>query len=113
MEANELRIGNWIDTGKFHLPRYRGNHQMREDWFKYANKFTPILLTEERLLKSGFEYNNVCYTLGRFKIFIHKNKDFEFTVFYRDSCIINNAKHMHTLQNIFFILTDTELICTP
>jgi len=119
MEANELRIGNWVDTGKFHLPRYRGNYQMREGWFGYANKFSPIPLTEEWLLKFGlkksesdyFELRQNMYTFGikeavdiSGNVYFHPEK-YSWSMF-GFAC---RVYYVHQLQNLYFSLTNTDL----
>ena len=105
MEVKELRIGNLVNTGNFHLPRFRGNYKVKEGWFKYASKFKPIPLTEEWLLKFGFEY--------------HKHQENMFFITGMQVWMCNDLflcnkngiilKSVHQLQNLYFALTNKEL----
>ena len=48
MKINELRYGNWVDVGGYEVPITRINEVTARD-------SEPIPLTEEWLLKFGFE----------------------------------------------------------
>jgi len=106
MKASELRIGNYV----YHEPTI-------DDWeIIQANPgtmiqceinpdgFDPIPLTEEWLLKFGFE------PLGSsrfdFKIFTYYLYDGSF---YNQSSRLSTIKYVHQLQNLYFALTDEEL----
>ncbi|MES2240460.1 MAG: hypothetical protein V4497_09415 [Bacteroidota bacterium] len=115
MKAEELRIGNWVDTGDFHLPRYKGNYKVKDEWFKWANKFKPIPLTEEWLLNFGFKKSNNAtkfYTFDKDKLSIHLK-----SVHYNDGrtyfnswCIMEKQiEYVHQLQNLFFCLCGEEI----
>ena len=115
IQANEIRIGNyiadiWTPNGLFKVT------ELRKDKIFYGNCFKakyddirPIPLTEEILLKAGFE------------------KDIE-SLFYRNSFIIAKTKtrwafyhngltggelaridYIHELQNLIFALTGEEI----
>lgn len=111
MKAEELRIGNFIYSS--------GNvmqvHSIDKDGFygqllspklepDYLKGLEPIPITEEWLLKFGFsahyEVGLKHYSIGEF-IFVFQNG------------IITKYKHVkyvHQLQNIYFALTNEELI---
>ena len=71
--------------------------------------FEPIELQDDILNKIGFIHNGFCYINGNFKILKHLNKDFEFTLLYKDTKISNNIKYLHRLQNAVFVLDNREL----
>jgi len=118
MKAKELRIGNWInykgnpcrfDIGDY----YEANHN--DEFLELLVK--PIPLTEEWLLKFGFEkivMNNMI------DIIHYQNKDcwiylikdvFELELIVEDERLnlYRNWKYVHQLQNLYFALTGEEL----
>ena len=125
MKATELRIGNYVLD--------RGNKLILIDHWEYINKISskreenfhpltefvdylkPIPLTEEWLVKFGFEEvdGNDYYKffdLQEFRLFVNK-KDNSCFIHYKQSSIdylINNL-HVHSLQNLYFALTGEEL----
>jgi len=138
MKASELRIGNYIaDRGnkewqidhwesinklsaKSNATMYMGILMETHPMTEYVDYIKPIPLTEEWLLKFGFEeitnyvfkspskqsayelsYETLCYNLKE-KIFTVCTCDvhgFETTI-----------EHVHQLQNLYFALTGEELI---
>ena len=119
MEAEELRLNNWV------------NHCNKEvqitihDLFDIAvfedDVFTPIPLTEEWLLKFGF---NKEYQKGYIGIDVC-NSDFvlteplkmgewqtNYTFQFETGSVpkFKEIKYVHQLQNIYFALTGEELI---
>jgi len=140
MNANELRLGNYIqDTNYpervcrvFRLTQ--GNdfnityHYDRVCECSYANErkesLQPIPLTEEWLIKFGFEY--YLFTKadddGIYRDKKIANKEYfkhpklsEKIIFYLPYCNLNyyigstTIKYVHQLQNVFFALCDEEL----
>jgi hypothetical protein len=123
IQANELRIGNWVK----HLAvwSYR-NEDMKEHFFKFEqhdwyadcectfslDSIDPIPLTEEILLKCGFEKTNridfgelkECYANFSFALMIRHNSFF--TDWFGGSTEI---KYLHQLQNIYYFLHNEEL----
>ena len=127
MDARELRIGNlFIDNKTKTIISVIG---LTEEIITFSGHFKndwqaePIPLTEEWLLKFGFEsYNQKSYKLN----IILDNKD-TFLVFYshsggnimmsindpkNDYNLIREIKHVHQLQNLYFALTGEELEIT-
>jgi len=106
MELNELRIGNyyyWSAEGKNYDLKVR-----REDFSNdnYKN-FKPIPLTEEWLIKFGFEetdYAGDCYYLGSLQIDL---SDFECA--FNTNWLDCKTQYLHQLQNLYFALTGKEL----
>tara|TARA_R110002167_G_scaffold4954_2_gene23136 strand:+ start:605 stop:955 length:351 start_codon:yes stop_codon:yes gene_type:complete len=114
MEAKELRIGNYVYSNKFVIKSYGVDGFI--NILKNIDNFTPIPLTEEWLLKFGFEencnnnyqisYNQVCglsITISDYKSWFCNLSS---TTFYE----LSNCKHVHQLQNLYFTLTNEELI---
>lgn len=119
IKANELRIGNYV--------RYYGNNDIlkianidtrkRKGWSngyiieeseKELNKtaisaLEPIKLTEEWLIKFRFENIKNRWFHDELNLKIIKSEGFYMT------CITEELKFVHQLQNIFFALTGNEL----
>lgn len=123
IKANELRIGNWVYS-KSHNWNYK---VILLEYDKELNA-EPIPLTEEILLKCGFEkYNHTNYESGY--IIEHKEpskcvyirtslkptSSVFFAVFNRSECnkneiqFIKKIEYIHDLQNIYKLLTNEEL----
>ena len=101
---NELRIGNWIQDGNEF-------EQITIDHLNCLNsgrcEYDPITLTEEWLLKFGFEKSeSKFYYKKSFGVHL------DFTAFNFQSCLwlSDNIKYVHQLQNLYFALTGEELI---
>jgi hypothetical protein len=127
MKATDLRIGN--------LFYYRVVDQLdeRKEWFEVSEidyddlrvigikdemnqDYQPIPLTEEWLLKFGFERHHSDYGNGVIYIKdVPNNNEFKWGVYpfeLGSGFIINkskNLKYVHQLQNLYFALTNEEL----
>jgi hypothetical protein len=127
MKANELRINNYYELKGSVLGGGICQLKNLKDFIHIGDLIEsdlvkPIPLTEEWLLKFGFKKNEiptalkefyiVNYQLENFVVYllensfeielINKNKD-QFNLF------INPKKQVHTLQNIYFAITNNEL----
>jgi hypothetical protein len=125
MEANELRIGNFIEKKEI---TYSGlktlTHAIEIKDLAHYESFEPIPITEEWLLKFGFvkEENNidVCYQIEiKDGYFLEYFKSMTYTslmlrevnnvvgdsLFY----LPNIPTFVHSLQNLCFALTGKEL----
>jgi hypothetical protein len=114
MKANELRIGNYVcrKPHKVWIPFTVKDGEINE---KFASTCNPIPLTEEWLLKFGFEENE-----GIFKIWLdcpnertyllHSPND-EYIEICRGGqvCCRPMIYYVHQLQNLYFALTGEEL----
>jgi hypothetical protein len=119
MKANELRIGNWVQTDKGR------QYQIDLSWYECCKDSTegrdiqldthPIPLTEEWLVKFGI--NNVSQTnwiyyqtkIGYYNITI-ENGVFKFWLADCDDCGYSiDIISVHQLQNLYFALTGEEL----
>jgi hypothetical protein len=136
MKANELRIGNYVVIdgittlsitvlGVLNDKIYYSpinNDEFDKDFYSLMSYVKPIPLTEEWLLKFGFEkyiketdYDSI-YELKN--INIPKSGYFEFSVgfieneinifLYSGECL-RHIKYIHQLQNLYFALTGEEL----
>ena len=111
MKANELRIGNWI-----YSKTYSKEIQMKS-FFGLCNVeaspdlFKPIPLTEEWLLKFGFERmkffgTNINYLLKEPICISTSDMVVEWN---KPNFIIKQIKYIHEIQNLYFALTGKEL----
>jgi hypothetical protein len=129
MKANELRIGNWVlnkryksgyvmqieSIGEFGVNielGYDGRSPIIEDDCSF-NECNPIPLTEEWLLKFGFEKKGQLYTKDFFGDYIGVDvKDFSIGT-YAFGRIAHAPQptfmNVHQLQNLYFALTGEEL----
>ena len=105
MRANELRIGNLIQkNGKIH---YTNNLTIRDIFHLSIDDtdiFEPIPITEDWLLKCGFEKDEYEMFVFNRKVIYKKNDN----TFHFYGCDIE-IKHIHQLQNLYFALTGEEL----
>jgi len=118
MKSNELRIGNYI----LHEPTI-------DDWEEIIitlpsllqidispESYCGIPLTEEWLLKFGFEYNNYTgsWIKNEFAFDLDKTVNGgvnSFDVYVKDEEFVLTAiQSVHQLQNLYFALTGEELI---
>jgi hypothetical protein len=131
MKANELRIGNWINSNSY------GKYQVQARDFGYIAEelmlltnppkpiVEPIPLTEEWLVKFGFKhhfedeyelvirgfrqdnepYGKINYYLLDNRCFIHSG----LASGGDDYGFMAKIQHVHQLQNLYFALTGEEL----
>ncbi len=108
IKVEELRIGNWVlEDGEYILvEKLEYDGQINNNYH-----FDPIPLTEEILLKCGFEYEGdllliniqggeISYEYGC--IYLGMGH------YYQESNQLE-IKHLHQLQNLYFALTVEEL----
>jgi len=118
MKANELRIGNAIlingevcnNIGYGIITDcYRKQKGLVSEYLDTLI-FKPIPLTEEWLLKFGFEnYDSLKFSIN--DLLVVDLHDFTFGVNRFDVCWLDNKNtiHVHQLQNLYFALTGEEL----
>lgn len=136
IKPEELRLGNWVHH-KDQWSYRQSDQDFKEfdfqwddrDWYAIGEctmnfeDVSPILLTEEWLLKVGFETSG---WLGRWQLQIENNglivcsDDFNEWWVYSglgdsDSYGFQGAhlKYVHQLQNLYFALTNKELTIKP
>ena len=133
MKANELRIGNYVNVPRADQSPFRIDafEYLSEKFIKvamihpehgedfhpltwYGNDLTPIQITEELLLKCGFDKDFEYFE------FLKDNEFFiSYNIFKKQMGIyINGTRggrywidclYLHQLQNLFFALTNQEL----
>lgn len=112
MKANELRIGNYVIQD---VEFIRGISSMSLHKFNLdLIKLIPIPLTEEWILKFGFEKKLTVWWYFNEKLVIEcgilSNKIFvRFRLNDYESVEISEIKYVHQLQNLYFALTNEEL----
>jgi len=112
IQANELRIGNLLQDEDGAFPVTKTFFSLLEINLETCK---PIPLTEEWLLKFGFE--KVCYEkyahkkLNKLRAYPHVMKN-GFGIYLMDSYGLPHIKYVHQLQNLYFALTGTELKLT-
>lgn len=102
MKKSELIIGNCVYDND-------GSLVIIHDGFgiDHAAQFEPIPLTEEWLLKFGFEKNTGDYFLGCFSMRIVGKEMIWFVC--NDGDFSQQVKYVHQLQNLVYALTGEEL----
>jgi len=121
MKTNELRIGNWIKLSEegiirkvtgidnsginVYIPKDK-----KEKWIE-IDQFSHIPLTEEMLLRCGFEYKDNAYIK-----YIYKKTEgikimgYDMNYYFSLNMFKTiKIKSVHQLQNMYFILTGEEL----
>jgi len=124
MEAKELRIGNYIiEDGTIYISglkmferplRLEDFRVDYDNWPDHWDMIVPIPLTEEWLLKLGFEYreflDNFFIEIGeQGAIFIFENITAYLCETNSEKQFLCNLEHVHQLQNLYFALTGEEL----
>ncbi len=129
MEAKELRIGNFVKEVVYkdecmaagynpikEVDRISDNGITFTDcYFQVIDLIEPIPLTEEWLVKFGFEDNDYTFDKGDFQISwgLRIVSSGVRSSFYLDGYIPESFKikieHIHQLQNLYFALTGEEL----
>ena len=117
IKANELRIGNYIQTAYDVVAVDRKLFEVGD----FENKLHPAPLTEEWLMKLGFkkresfnfDYYERIIPITTFRI---QQSERSFTVnenctyAFMDGVFLAEIAHIHQLQNLYFALTGEELI---
>lgn len=118
MTLKELRLGNWVRiTDYYNTPinvEARGKyHQFTFSDAKIIQYLEPIPLSEELLLKCGFEKNKTRDDKGVYPFFRKSNFRCRLMLGvlslkeYKDRH--QDIKYLHQLQNIYFSLVGEEL----
>ena len=118
MKASELRIGNLVDLGNriakiseiYHTACTVLDLEETQDTIEDYERTKPIPLTEEWLLKFGFDRNIVeDYPIFQNQVLMIEYYEACSDVYVSDYCKIS-TKYVHQLQNLYFALTGEELI---
>lgn len=110
MKAQELRIGNYYLQdclgGEISQIKAKDILELYDD--PLEDYYKPILLTEEWLLKFGFEkkgINRPKWTFWKIDLVEDKKGIYSFD----ESRIYIDIQYVHQLQNLYFALTGEEL----
>ena len=111
IKANELRIGNWVND-KIGLVTIGENGKIN-----FADVYEPIPLTPEILEKCGFKTNKLQNLFKRvkektegMKSEIHLGDYYDERKYYYLVGLNIRIIYLHQLQNLYFALTNEELI---
>lgn len=114
IKASELRLGNFVYEGRNTVkvaPVHIVDQSVSD--LRGDNHLLPIPLTEEILLKCGFDdLGQFGFGIGGFHVESTANfrGTFNYSYCYRViSREIAPIKHLHQLQNLYFALTGEEL----
>lgn len=118
MKTNELRIGNWILYNDLYckiIGIYKEDNEVIIEYYngetdyRFIDYIEPIELTEEVLLKIGFNKERDIKTLNE-EVFVWHNGIIEYQC---GDCnydaVICQCKYLHQLQNAYYLLTGQEL----
>jgi hypothetical protein len=117
METKELRLGNYVSNGENAI--LVDCHTIYDNTVICTGLLKPIPLTEEWLIYFGFIKGEDSYSFRGFflenrntdpflpQLKREKLKD-SFGV-WRNNNFLTNIKHVHQLQNLYFVLTNEEL----
>lgn len=120
MKANDLRIGNWIYNPvqkiDFQVDITTLSNIYFDEQSKLKPRFEPTPLTEEWLLKMGFE-KSVDTTNLFVKIENINEVQYEITFNEKVGCSLyaeefwlkDDVKYVYQLQNLYYALTNEEL----
>jgi hypothetical protein len=125
MKASELRIGNYYMFADYNGIVYRQVQEIKHNQFGLLSDYDivnfeicrPIPLTEEWVLKLGFEYHSFD------KNYVIKNKDgycnsiknndgewcYNNDISDANCYFIRELKYVHQLQNLYYALNEEEL----
>lgn len=113
MDAKQLRIGNYVyaQSGKLVVNR-DSIYKVENVNMQSARKYKPIPLTEEWLLRLGFDFVPDLHAYADENHYIVPFHDgtFQFHPFCtNDEDCWKTLEYVHQLQNLYFALTGEEL----
>jgi hypothetical protein len=112
MKASELRIWNFFDWSPL-ASMGRGQDQVTVSNIGYHDLMNPIPITEEWLVKFGFEKDVDDLVLDINTVFFVFYNDGEFVRLKSNHLeTITSIQYVHKLQNLYFALTGEELNLT-
>jgi hypothetical protein len=122
IDIKELRIGNLLNhnngsmVGSFILGLIHLEDIIKDN--SHASEYEPILLTEEWLLKFGFEKDDVfdefftylpIHDLCMDKLSFRVDEGFICYESIKYRTLLKHIQYVHSLQNLYFALTNQEL----
>ncbi len=125
MKASELRISNWVILSVAGIKHYGRIHTLTPTHLRIGDgikcdysDLEPIHLTDEILLKCGFNYKDGEYVKGLWKLAADYPKEevIGYGLFIKrldwTRTNENSIKYLHQLQNLFFGITGHDLEVT-
>jgi len=114
MNSRELRIGNLLnyDTGEgveIVVIDWQDLKWISENDGSFNKDHSPIPLTEEWLLRFGFERTYHGYYSDNLVLRLCENNGLFYDYCGGDMCKGVEVKHVHQLQSLYFALTGKEL----
>ena len=122
IQANELRIGNLVHTIGTYVIVNSALIKAIEEYQKYGKLFKPIPITDEWLIRFGFEKLNTMMSgcnvfekgQWRFAVKIKPEKEETFSLWNKNMSpptwsFVRDIQYLHQLQNLYFALTGEEL----
>lgn len=138
INANELRIGNWVKKHSSDKPTCISGITNVDIRFSngtasFVNYIDPVLITSEILEKAGFDigrsndmYDRIIYSIqiaNNTALYFDAHKDwmrddnyvewylsYEWNNNHFKNDFWNKPQYLHQLQNLYFALTGSELI---
>ena len=123
--AKDLRIGNLVygplnelcvvdQIGRYDNPEYVAYHELNNLVSGGQNGQRPIPLSEDVLVKLGFEKNGIRFSKDWFYLWL-KDGEILFALEEMQEGIGSYLaiNYIHSLQNLYYSLTNQELIYTP
>jgi hypothetical protein len=112
MQANELRIGNWVEqpTGVGEVDViYPDAIKLKSRSMGYSpNQTNPVILTEDWLVKYGaVKKAELKYIHGEFTLNYLPSYKYWYVTRYGEYC--SKVEYVHEWQNLYFALTGKEL----
>ena len=108
MNANELRLGNFINHNHSIGMKLQAQLNCPKDIDSFR-EFEPIPLTEEWLVKFGFKKEKEFYFYIPQGIEVFFNTDNQLIKVLFKGYLISHIEFVHQLQNLYFSLTAIEL----
>ena len=111
MRVEELRIGNYFQWSEFASMGIGVDVCTKENIFNYLQLKEPIPLTEEWLLKFGFEKPASSWCGDKFHLTTwDRYPDCWCVALNKNNAIlVDKLKHVHQLQNLYHALCQEEL----
>lgn len=109
LKANELRIGNWINGNGVDFQVYTETFADIESTYGI---FKPIPLTEDWLIRFGFEKSNLLHDndyAWTIKSPSYFRLEYSLSDLFYESVNYTELPYVHSLQNLYFALTGEEL----
>ena len=109
IKSTDLRIGNWIEYEPFDGLGFE-IIQVQELPFNEGSNQKPIPLTEEWLVRAGFEKaidSNLWVNDSYYQLTF--NSQIGASLYEDEYWIKSNIIYLHSLQNLYFALTGEEL----